>query len=75
MSDIARGDSRHYGSQSSSLNPLKLAGGSIRNIVVNAAYLAASDGGQVTMVHLFHGTRRELQKMGRLTGDDDLQLC
>jgi ATP-dependent 26S proteasome regulatory subunit len=44
----------------------KLAGGSIRNVIVNAAYLAASKGSMVTMEHLLHGTRRELQKMGRL---------
>jgi len=44
----------------------KLAGGNIRNIIVNAAYLAADDGKKVTMNHLLHGTRRELQKMGRL---------
>ncbi|RLC80350.1 MAG: ATP-binding protein, partial [Chloroflexi bacterium] len=44
----------------------KLAGGNIRNIIVSAAYLAAADGGEVTMKHLLHGTRRELQKMGRL---------
>jgi hypothetical protein len=49
----------------------KLAGGNIRNIIVSAAYLAASDGGRVTMGHLLHGTRRELQKMGRLIGEDD----
>jgi ATP-dependent 26S proteasome regulatory subunit len=50
----------------------KLAGGNIRNILVSAAYLAASDGGMVRMTHLLHGTRRELQKMGRLVGDEDL---
>ena len=32
--------------------------------LVSAAYLAADDGAQVTMDHLLHGTRRELQKMG-----------
>ncbi len=51
----------------------KLAGGNIRNILVTAAYLAASDGGTVTMAHLLHGTRRELQKMGRLVGEGDLR--
>jgi hypothetical protein len=51
----------------------KLAGGNIRNIIVSAAYLAAADGGQVTMRHLLHGTRRELQKMGRLVGEEDLR--
>jgi ATP-dependent 26S proteasome regulatory subunit len=52
----------------------KLAGGNIRNIIVSAAYLAATDGGQVTMRHLLHGTRRELQKMGRLVGEEDLKI-
>ena len=51
----------------------KLAGGSIRNILVSAAYLAAADGGQVTMNHLLHGTRRELQKMGRLLAGEEPQ--
>ncbi|HEY83697.1 MAG TPA: ATP-binding protein [Chloroflexi bacterium] len=46
----------------------KLAGGNIRNIIVAAAYLAANDGDVVTMDHLFHSARRELQKMGRLVG-------
>ncbi len=44
----------------------KLAGGNIRNIIVNAAFQAAADGGVVKMEHLLHGTRREMQKMGRL---------
>jgi len=50
----------------------KLAGGSIRNIIVSAAFLAANDGERVTMSHLFHGARREFQKMGRLINEDDL---
>jgi len=44
----------------------RLAGGNIRNILVSAAFLAAADGGTITMKHLLHGTRREFQKMGRL---------
>ena len=48
----------------------KLAGGSIRNIIVAAAYLAAADGGPVTMADLLHSTRRELQKMGRLVEEE-----
>ncbi len=47
----------------------KLAGGNIRNILVNAAYLAASNGGVVQMDHLLHGARRELQKMGRMVDE------
>jgi AAA+ superfamily predicted ATPase len=50
----------------------RLAGGNIRNIIVNAAYLAAADGGMVMMKHLSHSTRRELQKMGRLPREEDL---
>ncbi len=50
----------------------KLAGGNIRNIIVGAAFLAAGDGGAVTMRHLLHSARRELQKMGRLVNDRDL---
>ncbi|HLC03519.1 MAG TPA: hypothetical protein VJK02_10810, partial [Anaerolineales bacterium] len=47
----------------------ELAGGNIRNILLSAAYLAAADGRQLTMTHLLHGARRELQKLGRLVGD------
>lgn len=47
----------------------ELAGGNIRNIIVNAAYLAANNGNVVTMEHLLHGARREMQKMGRLVGE------
>lgn len=44
----------------------KLAGGNIRNAIVSAAYLAADQGNEVTMEHLWHGVRREWQKMGHL---------
>ena len=52
----------------------KLAGGSIRNVIVGAAYLAAADGGRVKMGHLLHSTRRELQKMGRLVDEADMRV-
>lgn len=48
-----------------------LAGGNIRNVIHSGAVLAASDGGQVTMNHLLHGVRRELQKIGRLVNEED----
>jgi hypothetical protein len=53
----------------------RLSGGNIRNIIVSAAYLAAADGRAVTMDHLLHGTRRELQKMGRLVNEADLSAA
>ncbi len=52
----------------------KLAGGNIRNIIVNAAYLAAVDGQVVTMQHLLHGARRELQKIGRLVNEKNMLI-
>jgi len=51
----------------------KLAGANIRNVIVSAAYLAAADGAFVTMDHLMHGTRREMQKMGRLVNEEDMK--
>ncbi len=48
-----------------------LAGGNIRNVIHSGAVLAAGDGGQVTMDHLLHGVRRELQKIGRLVNEED----
>ena len=43
----------------------KLSGGNIKNVALAAAFLAASDGVDVSMVHIVRATRRELQKMGR----------
>jgi len=53
----------------------KLAGGNIRNILVSAAFLAAADGGCMTMSHLMHGAKREIQKMGRLVQESDYDLA
>ena len=52
----------------------KLAGGSIRNAIVSAAFLAASQETKVGTQHLMHGVRRELQKMGRLINEQDLKI-
>ena len=46
-----------------------LAGGNIRNAAIASAYLAAADGGTITMAHVRHAIRREHQKMGRLLDD------
>ena len=45
---------------------LDLAGGSIRNVVLNAAFLAAANSGVIGMKHLIHAARREYEKLGRL---------
>ncbi len=44
----------------------KITGGNIKNIAVSAAFLAASDGGVITMEHLIRATKREYQKTGKL---------
>lgn len=48
----------------------EISGANIRNIALAAAFLAASDGGVVTMTHLIRATQREYQKMGKLLMDD-----
>jgi SpoVK/Ycf46/Vps4 family AAA+-type ATPase len=50
----------------------KLSGGNIKNIALAAAFLAAEDGGMVTMAHLIQATRREYQKLGKLLGAAEL---
>ena len=49
----------------------EMTGGSIRNIALASAFLAASDGQIVTMSHLIHATRREYQKMGKVLMDGE----
>lgn len=44
----------------------KVAGGNIRNVVLAAAFLAASDGRAAGMEHFVRGMRREYQKLGRM---------
>ena len=49
----------------------RLSGGSIRNVALSAAFLAAEQSQPVCMHHLMRATRRELQKMGRLVSEED----
>jgi len=49
----------------------RLAGGSIRNVALAAAFLAAEQRQPVSMRHLMRATKRELQKMGRLVNDEE----
>jgi AAA+ superfamily predicted ATPase len=51
----------------------KLSGGSIRNVTVAAAVLAAADGGRITMEHLARGIALEYEKLGRLTLESDFE--
>jgi Winged helix domain, variant/ATPase family associated with various cellular activities (AAA) len=49
----------------------RLSGGSIRNVALAAAFLAAEQDQAVAMRHLMLATKRELQKMGRLVSDQE----
>jgi hypothetical protein len=49
----------------------KLSGGSIKNIVLAAAYQAAQQSGSITMTHLILATRTEFQKQGKLSVKND----
>ena len=49
-----------------------VAGGTIRNIALEAAFLAAEDGGAVTMRDLIAATRREYQKLGKTLTEAEL---
>lgn len=50
----------------------KLSGGNIKNIALAAAFLAAADGGVVTIDYLFQATQREYQKMGKALSEVEL---
>jgi len=47
-----------------------ISGASIRNIVVDAAFMAAGEGTEISMAHLVQGAARELQKVGRMVSKD-----
>ena len=53
----------------------RLSGGSIRNIALSAAFLAAEQGEPVAMRHLMPATKREQQKMGRLVNEEEYLRC
>ncbi|MDQ3855696.1 MAG: AAA family ATPase, partial [Chloroflexota bacterium] len=46
-----------------------MAGGSIRNVALGAAFLAAAEGSAIGMEHLVHATRREYQKLGKVVSE------
>ena len=51
----------------------ELTGGAIRNCIVAAAFLAADDGGQISMAHLVRAVALEYAKQGRLTLEADFE--
>lgn len=51
---------------------LKIAGGSIKNIVLNSAFLAAEKEDAIGMKHILHGAQREFEKIGKLWNGKDV---
>ena len=54
------------------LGQLKIAGGNIRNIALNAAFLAADADESVMMKHILQAAKREYQKLKRLLTDEEI---
>jgi hypothetical protein len=50
---------------------LQLAGGSIKNILVAAAFLAAEDAGVIGMKHLVRAAWKEMRKIGKVCSPGD----
>jgi SpoVK/Ycf46/Vps4 family AAA+-type ATPase len=53
---------------------LQVAGGNIRNIVLNAAFIAARNGGIIEMNHILSGAKREFEKIGKLWNEDQMKF-
>ncbi len=49
----------------------RITGGNIKNIALNAAFLAAQNGNTINMYNLIRATKREYQKMGKLCTEDE----
>jgi SpoVK/Ycf46/Vps4 family AAA+-type ATPase len=49
----------------------KISGGNIKNVMINAAFLAAEDSKVITMEHVILATRDEFLKMGKLCIQSD----
>jgi SpoVK/Ycf46/Vps4 family AAA+-type ATPase len=52
-------------------NRLNVTGGNIKNIVVNAAFMAAENSGVINMKHLVRAASREYEKIGRLCTESE----
>ncbi len=52
---------------------VQVAGGNIKNIILNAAFCAAEEGTAIGMRHLMHGTKREYEKIGKMWNESTYQ--
>ena len=49
----------------------KLAGGNIKNIIVNSAFLAAENSGVIAMEEVINAAKREFQKIGKVCSQSE----
>lgn len=49
---------------------MQVAGGNIKNIMLNAAFFAAANGQVIGMEHILRGARREYEKIGKLWDEE-----
>jgi SpoVK/Ycf46/Vps4 family AAA+-type ATPase len=54
-----------------SLSRLELAGGNIKNIALNAAFLAASEGGPLGMIHIMRAAHQEYAKIDKMVTEGE----
>lgn len=59
------------GLEHSALARLEIPGGNIKNIVVNAAFLAAEEGKPIDMPKIMHAARREYKKIDKLISESE----
>ncbi|NEP49770.1 MAG: ATP-binding protein, partial [Moorea sp. SIO3C2] len=55
------------------LGQLKVAGGNIRNIALNAAFLAAAADEAVNMELIYEATKREYQKLKKMLTNEEIE--
>jgi hypothetical protein len=48
---------------------MEISGGNIKNIALNAAFLAADQGTAIGMAHVMHAAQREYAKMDKLISE------
>jgi len=53
----------------------QVTGGCIRNIVLNAAFFAAQNGGVIEMKHILRGAQREYEKIGKSWDERNMKMA
>jgi len=51
-----------------------IAGGNIKNIIVNSAFFAVENPGEIKMKHILRATKREYEKIGKVCSEGDFKI-